>query len=134
MGASPYYDLPGTRRTIVPVDVVAASASTLFALLRAPDAITVESVRYTAGIAHTGDAVNTKNVNLQTRNSTFGAAVEVATRDYAAGTNDAAGDLVNLDTTERDIASGAFLAVQIEQVGAGIRFVASFIIDWRGQE
>ena len=137
MGSSRYTDLRGTRTEHLAVNVPAATATATFALLDCPHSATIESVQFIAGIAHAGHAANTKNINIDTRNSSFAVPSEVAARDYGAGTNDAAADVVDLWTptgTAGDIAANGYLSAEIELVGTGLNLVGTFVTKWRVRE
>ncbi len=130
-------DLRGSQRTYVTVDVPAATGTVQYVLLDALVAVTVESVEFVAALAHTGDATNTKNINIDSRDSSFDNPTEEANRDYGAGTDDTQGDVVSVwapTGTAGDLTAGAYLSAEIEQVGTGIRLAGTFVTTFRNRE
>ena len=143
MGASALLDNPGTRRETVQLPVITANtapfdATQEIALLKAPDNITIESVRIAYPLAITGHAANRKNLNIKTRSAAYGGAAEVANKDFTAGTDATANTVEELwapTGTAGDIASGGYLTLEVELVGTGVAMGSPTIfVDWRPQE
>lgn len=116
------HDIPGNHHFYVHVDLVAAGDATEDQVIFiAPFKCLVTGVFVTPDADVTGDASNTKNLNIDNKGSDGSGSTEIANLDLASGT-----DLTEADETTIGssltiaLAASDVLMVEIEQVGSGV--------------
>lgn len=100
--------------------VAAATATSKFAIFVAPRACKVSGVSITPDVATTGDATNTKNLNVLNAGAAGSGTTEIGNLDLAAGVNLTAFDETAIPITETPLAEGDVLVLQVEKVGTGV--------------
>ncbi|MBI2178921.1 MAG: hypothetical protein HYY66_07485 [Candidatus Tectomicrobia bacterium] len=115
------YDTPGTHDVHGCIEPTAAGdASKTHVIFAAPVSCKVEKVKVIPGAAITGANTNTKHLNLINRGANGAGTTEIANRDLVLGTDlGVAGVDLYAPASPLDLAQGAQLGLQIEQIGTG---------------
>ncbi|MBI4250997.1 MAG: hypothetical protein HY618_00925 [Candidatus Tectomicrobia bacterium] len=114
-------DVPGTYDMQAHIEpTAAADASKTHVVFLAPAAVKLEKVKVIPGAAVTGANTNTKHLNLINRGTNGAGAAEIANRDLVLGTDiGVAGVDLYAPASPLELAQGAQIGLQIEQIGTG---------------
>ena len=116
------HDVPGDHHSYVHTDSVGAGDATEDQVIFvAPFDCVVTGVFVTPDAAVTGDATNTKNLNVDNKGSDGSGTTEIANLDLASGTNLVEADETTISSSiTTSLTAGDVLMVEIEQVGSGV--------------
>lgn len=112
--------LPGIVRHTTYVPALAATSATVkIAVWQAPNDVKIDKVTIRTGVAITGDATNTINLNVLDGGAAGSGTTEIGHQDYGASVNAAALDDIVIDCADAALDEGDALILQVEKVGSG---------------